>query len=68
MKYKIFERGQFRRFSEEIPLDMPIVGVSGFKPVSNGLHYLAAGYDYDNLPKEERRKPSHINPPYAEKI
>ncbi len=70
MKYKIFEHGQFRRFAEEIPSDMPIVGVSGFKPYTNRHHYYAAGWSEltKDMSEEELNKPAHINPPYAEKI
>ncbi len=70
MKYKIFEHGQFRRFSEEISPDMPIVGVSGFKPYTNRHHYSAAGYAHllENASEEELNSAAHINPPYAEKL
>lgn len=66
MKYKIWINGQ-TSFSDELPPDMLVVGESGFYPVTNRMHCLAAGYP-DDLPEEEKNKPAHFNPPFAERL
>lgn len=66
-KYKIWNCGQ-TNFSDEIPEDMPVIGVNGFWPISTRSHYHAAGYGglIPETPEEVLNAPAFFNQPFAE--
>jgi hypothetical protein len=67
IKYRLWEHGQSVE-TNSVPENTPIVGVNGFQFITNEAHYCAAGFNLEELPESERKKPAHFNLPFAEII